>query len=131
MAAIESKMLLAASIESVSETGQIKKNIYKALFLALLLPVVLYLIYISPLAKCLQEDYLKGLKKSLPLWYIVLPFGFSCMGGISIAFGMPRSLIAVLAGSVFGFWAGLLLSELSSLIGAGIAYFYSHWAKMK
>ena len=108
---------------------QSKKSIYKAISVAFLLPFLLYLIYISPITGWLQEDHLKKLKESMPLWYIVLPLAFSFLSGISIAFGTPRSLVAILAGSVFGFWVGLLLSELSSLVGAGIAYLYSRWAR--
>ncbi len=106
-----------------------KKNLYKALLMAFLLPVFLYLIYISPVKQCLKEEHLKSWKESMPLWYIFIPLFFSAVSGISIALGTPRSLIAILAGSVFGFWLGLLLAELSSLIGAGIAYLYSRWAR--
>lgn len=106
-----------------------KRQILKSCIIGLSLPVLLYLIYCSPAGYYFSAEYLQHLKSELPYWYLCLPALFWIIGTISIGLGMPRSALSFLAGSLFGFWAGLIVVEITCITGALVTFLYSRWAR--
>lgn len=106
-----------------------KKDIYKAVILGLSLPLLLYIIYSSPMKNWLNPDHMDKLKQELKYWYIVVPLLFWFVGTLCIGFGMPRMFISIFAGGIFGLWFGVIIMEITCLTGALIMFFYARWTR--
>lgn len=105
------------------------RHILNSFLIGLSLPVLLYLVYSSSLGYYFRAEYLQHLKDELPYWHIILPILFWVFGTCSIGLGMPRLALSLLAGNLFGFWAGLGLVELTCVTGALITFSYSRWIR--
>ncbi len=55
-------------------------------------------------------------------------FLFLALGSLFTAVGLSRQFVAILAGYGFGFFHGLLLVEMASILGCIIAFYYARWS---
>ncbi len=55
------------------------------------------------------------------------PLGFIAIGAIACAVGIPRQLVAVAGGYVFGFWPGAALALLAEVLGCAADFW---WARL-
>jgi uncharacterized membrane protein YdjX (TVP38/TMEM64 family) len=92
----------------------------KLLFLGALVAVLLALVYLSPLRDYLRRapevsKWLRGLGLWAPLaWMAVVTL-------LSVV-GFSRLLLCVIAGMAFGFWWGLLWTQLGTLLGNYVVF---------
>ncbi len=52
---------------------------------------------------------------------------FLALGTLFMAVGLSRQFVAILAGYGFGFFHGLLLVEIASILGCIMAFYYARW----
>ncbi len=92
------------------------RPLFKGLLLLLFLSFALYLVYGTPLKSLLDQAELwgqwfidRGLLGSLA--YIAMVTGLICVG-------IPRLLLCSVGGLIFGFWSGLILTQLGAMLGS-------------
>ena len=96
------------------------------LFFALLSQFILHLTGIDK--TWLEQEVLnQGARSSVVFIFL--------MAGL-LAVGLPRQLVALLAGYGFGLWQGFVLASLATVLGCGISYFVARcflsvWIKRK
>lgn len=101
------------------------KQIIKAVAVILFVVIGIYLIYLSPLREYLHEvgkvqDTLQRTGPWAPLLFVLL-------SALLVCFGLPRLIICPIAGAVFGFMWGLLLSQLGTLLGSYATFTFVRW----
>lgn len=52
---------------------------------------------------------------------------FAVLGGIATGLGLPRQILAFLAGQAFGVAWGTLLSTLATVLGCVLGFYYARW----
>lgn len=88
--------------------------------------IVFFVIHFTPFAEALDaltdldQTLLAGGGGSAAAWFVLITAGL-------MAIGMPRLVFYVLGGIAFGFWSGLLLALIGSLIGSFIAFRVARW----
>jgi uncharacterized membrane protein YdjX (TVP38/TMEM64 family) len=100
---------------------------WKVLTLALVVCGLLAIVYFSPLRAYLGRlrdvsEQIRGLGWLGPL---VTVLGV----GLLVAVGFPRLLFCVIAGMAFGFWCGLLWTQLGTLLGNYLVFLGMHLAR--
>lgn len=90
--------------------------LFKGLVLLLFLVLALYLVYGTPLKSFLDQT------EQLGLWFtdrgVYGSMAYVAMVIGLIAIGVPRLLLCSIGGLIFGFWLGLSLTHLGSMIGS-------------
>jgi len=104
-----------------------RHNMLKAASLALILAGSLACIHFSPLGYYIHASNMDRLKNRLLEFHALAPIVFSLGGAFIITLGAPRSVISVLGGMVFGFFCGLLLSLMASLLGSVVIFSLTKW----
>lgn len=109
------------------------KYIINNVLLAFSFPLVLYVCYYSPLYSYLQQDFIQKflhqLLEKYQYGHIWLPLVYTLFAGLIISIGMPRTAMSFVSATIFGFWIGILLSEIASILGASITFCYIRWIK--
>jgi len=100
-----------------------RRDIFKTLLLVILLTVSLALVRVSPLGYYLDPSHVNLLRDKLVAYNSLAFLVFFAGGTFLVAVGVPRTIIHVLGGMVFGFLAGTLLSMLAALAGS-VAIFW-------
>ena len=97
--------------------------------MVLLLIIVLgcsFLIYSVPLKEVLNQSH------QIKLWLAgtgyAAPAIFMLVSALLTAIGMPRLLLCTLAGVIFGFTWGFVLSHFGTVVGAYGAFIFARWS---
>ena len=98
------------------------RNIIKTIMLVVLLTGSLALIRFSPLGYYLDPSHLHLLQDKLAGFHSLAPVIFFAAGALLIAMGAPRSIIHILAGMVFGFFAGMFVSIAAAFSGSIVIF---------
>lgn len=100
----------------------------KGLALLIFLLSALYIIYGTPLKSFLdQTEMLSQWFKSHGLFGVL---AYIAMVTAMIGVGVPRLLLCSIGGLIFGFWSGLLLTQLGSMLGSYCIFLlvrYADW----
>jgi len=102
------------------ESG-LSRELNRLLVLLLAASAIFALFYLTPLGAIVRDvqalrAYLKGDDLSAELAFAAMTAGL-------VAIGMPRLFFYGVAGLAFGFWQGLLLAQLGSIIGSFGTFF--------
>ncbi len=102
------------------------RPIIKALILFVILLAAIALIHLTPVRQSLEDVHALSLKiKALGWWS---PLAFTAIAGILISVGVPRLLLCSVGGMAFGFYWGLILSQMGTLIGYYITFLFVRWS---
>lgn len=102
------------------------RPIIKALVLLGVMLAVLWLIYGSPLRQSL--GHLREMNTHLSRMGFWAPLIFTVAVALLVAAGCPRLLLCPIGGMAFGFWEGLLWSQLGTLIGSYLLFLFVRWS---
>ncbi|OGV73138.1 MAG: hypothetical protein A3K19_14960 [Lentisphaerae bacterium RIFOXYB12_FULL_65_16] len=105
-----------------------RRPILKALGVAIGLSLCVCLVYASPLG----SDFRAAQATPHAQAAAAHPAGaitFFLLGAIVVAAGVPRTAVSFLAGSLFGFWLGLLLALAIPLAAALLTFALTHWIR--
>lgn len=101
------------------------KQVIKAAAVILFVLGGIYLIYLSPLRTYLHE--VGKVQDTLQRTGIWAPALFVMVSAVLICFGLPRLIVCPIAGAVFGFAWGLLLSQMGTLLGSYATFIFVRW----
>jgi len=113
--------------ERLQEGGKNGSAVIKALVLAAFLVAAFTLVRFSPVGEYLQVSNVSNLQQKLAAFHDWAPFVFMLAAALLIALGVPRSLISVLGGMVFGLFWGVMLSMLAALGGSVVIFLLTRW----
>lgn len=108
-----------------SEKRETERYIIKTLLFVILLIGSLALVRFSPLGYYLDPSHINLLRDKLAGFHSMAPFIFFLGGALLIAMGVPRTIISVLGGMVFGFLSGTLLSMAAAFVGSLVIFWYA------
>ena len=102
-----------------------RKAMIRAAVLLVVLLSVITLIYASPLQAALRNVQTTARElQAMGAWApLIFAFGVAAL----VTAGVPRLLFCPIAGLAFGFWQGLLLSQLGTLIGYYGMFLFIRW----
>ncbi|MCX7108431.1 MAG: VTT domain-containing protein [Methylococcales bacterium] len=106
-----------------------KNKISKKIAMVLLLIVVIacsFLIYSMPLKDVLNQSH--QIKSWLSQTGYAAPAIFTLVAALLTVIGMPRLILCSLAGVVFGFTWGFLLSHFATVLGAYGTFIFARWS---
>lgn len=98
--------------------------IFKGLALILSLALVGYLFSASDLGNSVNEAWIDARVRGHGLNGALL---FLLVGGLLTAIGLPRQIIAFLAGYAFNVWLGTLLGTLAAFLGCMLSFGYARF----
>ncbi len=104
-----------------------RRNLIKAVVLAVILSGFLAVVKFSPLGEYLSPDRMGVLGKKLAGFHQWAPLVFLLCGALAISLGSPRSLFSILGGMFFGFWIGTLLTLGAALLGSITIFLLTRW----
>jgi len=114
-------------VKTAPEEKEFHKNLFKALLLAALLITVLAMVRFSPLGEYLKVSNIKALQQELAEFGALAPLVFLIGGAVVIMIGVPRSVVSILGGLVFGIWGGILLALMAALLGSTFIFLLTKW----
>jgi len=106
---------------------ELRKNLSKAILLAALLIAALAVVHFSQFGEQLKVSNIDLLEKKLSAFGGLAPLVFLFGGALVIALGVPRALVSILGGLVFGLFEGILLALIAALLGATIIFLLTKW----
>jgi uncharacterized membrane protein YdjX (TVP38/TMEM64 family) len=98
------------------------KYVVKGLPVLVSLVAIGFLVKFSGLGNLLDESWIDSAVRGRGLAGEMLFLG---VGAAATAVGMPRQVVAFMAGYAFGFVQGSLLGTLASLLGCALAFYYA------
>ncbi len=111
----------ADSAASPDRAGQL----LRASLIGAVLVAAMLAVHLTPLRSWLTDaDRIRAAVRDLGIW--VYPFGILAMA-LLVSCGVPRLLFCAVGGTVFGFWAGLLLTTLGTLAGHYATFLFIRW----
>jgi len=118
-------MELTEEIKIDSEKISWSRPLVKGLLLLAVLCAGLLVVYFSPLNHYLRNiqeinERLKHTGMAAPLIYTLGVF-------LLVAFGCPRLILCTLGGMAFGFFWGLIWSQLGTLMGSYVQFLFIGW----
>jgi uncharacterized membrane protein YdjX (TVP38/TMEM64 family) len=113
--------------KSTPEKRELRKNLFKAILLAALLITVLGIVRFSPLAEQLRVSNMAVLQQKLSEFGGLAPVIFLVGGAFVITLGVPRAVVSILGGLVFGLLGGILLALSAALLGSSIIFLLTKW----
>lgn len=99
-----------------------KRDILKAFLLAALFSGFFAVVHFSPLGNYLDTANINLLRDRLAEFRLFAPVIFFAGGAVIIVMGVPRSVVSILGGMIFGFSAGMFLS-LAATLGGSVVIF--------
>jgi uncharacterized membrane protein YdjX (TVP38/TMEM64 family) len=106
-----------------------RNKLSKKIAMVLLLIIVIgcsFLIYSVPLKEVLNQSH------QIKLWFAetgyASPAIFTLIAALLTAIGMPRLLLCTLAGLLFGFTWGFILSHFGTALGAYGTFVFARWS---
>lgn len=104
-------------------------NISQKLALGLLLTLVIafsYLLFTLPIKEVLNQS--QQIKAWLAQTGYAAPLVFTLASALLTTVGMPRLLLCSLAGMIFGFTWGFVLSHFATVFGAYLTFVFARWS---
>jgi uncharacterized membrane protein YdjX (TVP38/TMEM64 family) len=101
------------------------KSILKGLILLLVLVGGLAVIYLTPLRGYLTEVH--RVSERLKHAGVAAPIVFVLAVAVLVAIGCPRLLLCPIGGLTFGFFWGLLWTQLGTILGFYATFLFVHW----
>ena len=102
-----------------------KKGTKRAILLFVVLVATLTAVYFSPIRSWLgNAGRLREIVRSLGIW--VYPVGILSIAML-VGCGVPRLLLCTSAGTMLGFWGGLLVGELGTVLGYYGVFMFIRW----
>lgn len=102
-----------------------RASLRKAGLLLVVLLGLVAVVYLTPLRAWVSD--VARLSAELRALGWLAPAVFVLGTALLVTVGVPRLLLCPLAGMVFGFWSGLLLSQLGTLIGYYLLFLFVRW----
>ena len=109
------------------EQKEFRKNLLKAILLAVMVITVLAFVRFSPLGAYLKVSNIEFLQHKLSEFGGLAPAVFLFGGALAITLGIPRSVVSILGGLAFGLFGGILLALLSALLGSMVIFLLTKW----
>ena len=106
------------TVTPYGDRRQFYRNLAKAMLLAVFLVAALAMIRFSPLGSYLKISNISTLQQRLAEFNHWAPVVFLLAGAALISLGVPRSLVSILGGVVFGLWLGIVLALAAALLGS-------------
>jgi uncharacterized membrane protein YdjX (TVP38/TMEM64 family) len=118
----------------VNRQAEIRPAWWKVLAFAAVVCALLAIAYLSPLRAYLGR--LREVSDQIRALGWLGPLATVLGVGVLVALGFPRLLFCVIAGMAFGFWSGLLWTQLGTLLGNYAVFLAIHllrpdWAKRR
>lgn len=114
-----------AQVETAVETS-LADALRKVLTVALILLAVIAAAYFSPLRHLLDEPRLLAERiRGMGAWAVP---GFTMLTALLVMLGVPRLALCALGGMVFGFWQGLLWSQLGTMLAYYAVFVIVRWS---
>lgn len=113
--------------KATAEKRELRKNLLKAILLAAILITVLAFVRFSPLGGYLKISNIETLQQKLSEFGGLAPAVFLFGGALVITLGVPRSVVSILGGMVFGLFWGIILALLSALLGSTVIFLLTKW----
>lgn len=101
------------------------KPFLKPLVVVLVLGGGLWGLALSPLREYLS--HVDRIRAAIEAWGAWAAFGYVLAATVLIAFGFPRLVCLPVAGLAFGFWWGLLLTQLATMAGYYVTFVFVRW----
>jgi uncharacterized membrane protein YdjX (TVP38/TMEM64 family) len=102
-----------------------KRGSRRVIILAVVLIAAITGVYCSPIRSWLANaDRVRQVVASLGLW--IYPLGIVA-GGLMVGCGIPRLVLCLVAGTVLGFWGGLLIGVLGTILGYYCVFMFIRW----
>ena len=114
-------------VKTAPEEKEFRKNLLKALLLAALLITVLAMVRFSPLGEYLKVSNVEALQQKLYEFGGLAPLIFLIGGAFVITLGVPRAVVSILGGLVFGLFWGILMALFAALLGSTIIFLLTKW----
>lgn len=115
------------TVETTAPDKEFRKNLIKAASLAASLVTVLAILRFSPLGEYLKVSNIEFLQRKLSEFGALAPFVFLFAGALVITLGVPRSVVSILGGLVFGLFWGILLALSAALLGSIMIFLLTKW----
>src|SRR5947209_19981030 len=97
----------------------------RAIVLAIVLALALTAVYFSPVKTWLRNaDQMHRLVQSLGIW--IYPLGVLATA-ILVGCGVPRLLLCGVGGMTLGFWKGIILAEMGTVLGYYGLFLFVRW----
>jgi len=98
----------------------------KTLIPAAVLGIILVIAYFSPCRQWLDQwrEKLPALLQSMGMW---APAVFTAGTLVLVTIGVPRLAMCTVGGVVFGFWGGLIWSQLGTLFAYYLVFVFIRW----
>ena len=95
--------------------------------LAALLIAVLAVVHFSQLGEYLKVSNIDLLQQKLSAFGGLAPLIFLVGGALVITLGVPRAVVSILGGLVFGLLGGIMLALVAVLLGSSIIFLLTKW----
>ncbi|OGV48772.1 MAG: hypothetical protein A2X49_13755 [Lentisphaerae bacterium GWF2_52_8] len=105
--------------------GQAEKSFRKEFLIVGFFALAIVAAYLSPLREWLQR--VPELSEAIRGWGFWAPMIFVPSVMILIALGLPRLLVCPIAGMAFGFWYGMLWSQVGTLLAYYVVFLFVRW----
>lgn len=116
---------LEESVMTDSVESSIMKTLQKSIILGVVLVGLVVLAWHSPFKKIIDEapaicEHIRNTGSWAPLVFT---------GGVVvlITFGAPRLALCIIGGMLFGFWKGLLWSQLGTMLAYYVVFLFVRW----
>jgi len=122
---LSKEIALAEDLAREGEDFSLRKLVIKAGLMIVFLIAGLILIFFSPL-----RDYLghyREITVRLGEMGGYAPLFFICGVAVLVFFGVPRLLLCPIGGMAFGFFGGLLWTQIGTLLGFYAAFLFIRW----
>lgn len=113
--------------KQMPEKRELRKNLFKAIMLAALLIAVLAVVHFSQLGEYLKVSNIDLLQQKLSAFGGLAPLIFLVGGALVITLGVPRAVVSILGGLVFGLLGGIMLALVAVLLGSSIIFLLTKW----
>ena len=106
-------------VRPVSEKKETTRDIIKTLLLVTVIAGSLAAVRFTPIWYYLDRSHIYILREEkLAAFHSLAPFVFLAGGTLVIALGVPRTIISILGGMVFGFFSGTILATAAAFAGS-------------